>query len=72
MGATAAGDGVNRFPATVRGAVYLGGRYDCELALADDLALRAELPAGAATVAPEPGDTVWVTIPPGEITVLRG
>ena len=58
-GAAAAGDAgtrSNRFPARVTSAVFLGGRYDCELVLAGGVTLRAEVPAVAA-MAPPPGDS---------------
>jgi ABC-type Fe3+/spermidine/putrescine transport system ATPase subunit len=59
----------NRIFATVVSAVYLGGRWDCELALTGGLALRAEIPAGAAAP-PRAGDVVTVIVPPEEILVL--
>jgi ABC-type Fe3+/spermidine/putrescine transport system ATPase subunit len=62
----------NRLFATVVGAVYLGGRWDCELALAGGLVLRAELPAGGAPAAPRAGEIIPVTIPPEDIIVLAG
>jgi ABC-type Fe3+/spermidine/putrescine transport system ATPase subunit len=58
----------NRIYATVASAVYLGGRWDCELALAGGLTLRAELPAAPA--APRVGEVVTVVVPPDEIVVL--
>ncbi len=63
-------EGPNRFTAAVIGAVYLGGRYDCEIALSGGVALRAEMGAGATTAAPKPGDSVSIVIPPEEIIVL--
>ena len=64
-----AGETVNRFPAQVTSAVFLGGRYDCEVALASGLTLRAEVPAAAA-VAPRPGDATVVVLAPADIVVL--
>jgi ABC-type Fe3+/spermidine/putrescine transport system ATPase subunit len=66
----ASGETANRFTATVRNAVYLGGRYDCELALGDGLALRADVPASAAVAPPEPGETIVITIAPEDILLL--
>jgi ABC-type Fe3+/spermidine/putrescine transport system ATPase subunit len=60
----------NRLFATVAGAVFLGGRWDCELALAGGLVLRAELPAGGATAPPRAGEIIPVAIPPEDIIVL--
>jgi len=65
-----AGATVNLLTAVVRSVVYLGGRYDCELAIGDGLVLRADLPASAAVAAPTSGDTVRVAIAPEDILVL--
>jgi ABC-type Fe3+/spermidine/putrescine transport system ATPase subunit len=65
-----AGSGTNTFAATVHGAVYLGGRHDCELTLGEGLRLRADLPASAATAPPAPGDMVRVAIAPEDVIVL--
>jgi ABC-type Fe3+/spermidine/putrescine transport system ATPase subunit len=62
--------GSNCFAVAVIGAVYLGGRYDCEIALSGGVTLRAEMGAGATTSAPKPGDSVSIVIPPEEIIVL--
>ncbi len=68
--ASAGGGEVNRFVATLTSAVYLGGRYDCELALDGGVVLRADLPAGGAETGPEPGQRVSVVIPPADVIVL--
>ncbi|MBI4247226.1 MAG: ABC transporter ATP-binding protein [Candidatus Rokubacteria bacterium] len=60
----------NRIFATVASVVYLGGRWDCELALAGGLALRAEMPAAAGAAPPRPGELVTVIVPPEDIIVL--
>jgi hypothetical protein len=60
----------NRLFATVASAVYLGGRWDCQLALAGGRERRAELPAGGAATSPRAGDVVTVVIPPEDIIVL--
>jgi putative spermidine/putrescine transport system ATP-binding protein len=69
---SAVGDaaGPNRFAATLAGAVYLGGRYDCEVALAGGHGLRAEMPASGGAVPPKPGDPVSVLIHPEDVIVL--
>ena len=61
---------VNHFIATVRSVVYLGGRHDCELALGEDLTLRADLPSSAAAPPPNPGDSVGIAMAPEDIVVL--
>jgi ABC-type Fe3+/spermidine/putrescine transport system ATPase subunit len=60
----------NRLFATLAGAVYLGGRWDCELTLAGGTTLRAEMPAAAGTVPPKTGEIVTVAIPPEDVIVL--
>ncbi len=60
----------NRIFATVASAVYLGGRWDCELALAGGLILRTEMPAGAGAPAPRAGEMLTVIVPPEDIIVL--
>ena len=60
----------NRLFATVESAVYLGGRWDCELSLAGGLTLRAQLPASAAGTPPKPGELLTVAIPPEDLVVL--
>lgn len=71
VAAPAAG-GVNRLGATLTSAVYLGGRWDCELALAGGVALRAEMSAGGGTAVPQPGEATVVAIHPEDIIVLPG
>jgi len=61
---------VNHVTATVQSAVYLGGRYDCELALGEGLVLRADVPASAATAPPKPGEAVGIAVAPEDILVL--
>jgi ABC-type Fe3+/spermidine/putrescine transport system ATPase subunit len=71
VGMGAAGDGgPGRLPATVVGAVYLGGRYDCDLSLPGGERLRAEVPAGAGRAAPRPGEEVTVAIDPDDVVIL--
>ena len=65
-----ASESVNRFAATVRSTVYLGGRHDCELTLTEGLILHADLPASAAIPPPNPGDTTSIAIAPEDIIVL--
>ncbi|HEV8615159.1 MAG TPA: ABC transporter ATP-binding protein [Methylomirabilota bacterium] len=64
-------DGVNHFAGRVTGAVYLGGRYDCELALATGVTLRAEIAASGAGAGPQVGDSAVVVIRPEDVIVLR-
>jgi ABC-type Fe3+/spermidine/putrescine transport system ATPase subunit len=68
--AGAAADAPNRFTGRIASAVFLGGRHDCEIALADGLTLRAEVPASGATVAPFPGDPTVVVVSPEDIIVM--
>jgi ABC-type Fe3+/spermidine/putrescine transport system ATPase subunit len=58
----------NRIYATLTSAVYLGGRWDCELSLAGGVTLRAEIPAGPPE--PKPGEVLTVIVPPDDIIVL--
>ena len=62
--------GPNRIGAAVASAVFLGGRYDCELRLDGGVRLRAEIPAGGGAPAPAPGVTFVVTIAPDDIIVI--
>jgi ABC-type Fe3+/spermidine/putrescine transport system ATPase subunit len=64
-------DDANRFTGRVTGAVYLGGRYDCELALAGGLTLRAEIAASGGGAGPQVGDSAVIVIPPEDVIVLR-
>ena len=66
----AGGVHANRFEAKVASAVYVGGRWDCELALPGSVTVRAELPAGGGLRAPEPGAALAVTIAPGDVVVI--
>jgi hypothetical protein len=50
--------------------VFLGGRYDCEVALADGIPLRVEVPAGVAGVAPTPDETTVIVLEPEDVIVL--
>ena len=61
---------MNHFAATVRTAVYLGGRYECELRLGAGLTVRADLPSTATTPPPRPGDTLGIAIAPADVVVL--
>jgi ABC-type Fe3+/spermidine/putrescine transport system ATPase subunit len=60
----------NRLGATVVGAVYLGGRFECELTLAGGIAVRAELAVRGAEEPPKPGDTLTVAVAPADVVVL--
>lgn len=62
--------GVNRFTARVTGVVFLGGRYDCDVTLAGDVTLRAEVLAGGGAPPPQAGDPTIVGIAPEDIIVL--
>ncbi len=66
----AAADVPNRFGATVAGAVYLGGRYECELRLSGGITVRAELTAHGGAEPPKPGETLTVAIAPEDVVVL--
>ena len=63
--------GPNHFPGRIGAAVFLGGRYDCEVTLAGALTLRAEVPAGAASPAPSPGEPTVVVLDPADVVVLE-
>ncbi len=67
---SAGGAHANRFEARVASAVYVGGRWDCELALPGSLTVRAELPSGGGLRAPEPGAALAVAIAPEDIVVI--
>jgi iron(III) transport system ATP-binding protein len=60
----------NALDATVLSAVYLGGRHDCELKVAADLTVRAELPAHGGADAPKPGDRLLVAVAPEDVIVI--
>ena len=62
--------GPNHFPGRIGAAVFLGGRYDCEVTLAGDVTLRAEVAAGAASPAPSPGEPTVVVLDPADVVVL--
>ncbi len=62
--------GANRIVATLASAVYLGGRWECELTLASGVVLRAEVPAAGGTAPPRTGEMLLVTVPPEDIIVL--
>jgi len=61
--------GPNRLFATLAGAVWMRGRWECELALAGGVTLRAELRASGPT-APVVGDLVTILIAADDIVVL--
>ena len=65
-----AADGPNHFAGRIMSAVFLGGRYDCEVALADGIPLRVEVPAGVAGVAPTPDETTVIVLEPEDVIVL--
>jgi len=65
-----AADGPNHFAGRIMSAVFLGGRYDCEVALADGITLRVEVPAGVAGVAPTPDETTVIVLEPEDVIVL--
>jgi len=60
----------NRLDATVLTVVYLGGRHECELALAGGLTLRAELATHGGAEAPKPGERIVVAIAPEDVVLL--
>src|SRR5262249_58373689 len=63
--------GPNRLFATLASALWLHGRWACELALAGGVVLRAELAASSAE-APVVGDLITVLIAADDIVVLPG
>jgi len=63
--------GPNRLFATLASAAWVRGRWECELALAAGVTLRAELPATGPT-APAVGDLVTVLLAADDIIVLPG
>ena len=65
-----AGPGPNHFAGWITGAVFLGGRYDCEITLAGGVTLRAEVPAAAASAPPTPGDPTVVVLEQADVVVL--
>ena len=60
----------NRLPAIVVGAVYLGGRFECDLLLPGNVAVRAEFPARSADTPPKPGESVMIAVAPEDVIVL--
>jgi ABC-type Fe3+/spermidine/putrescine transport system ATPase subunit len=60
----------NRFFVRMATVVYLGGRYDCEVAFAGGLTLRAEMLAVGGEAAPAPGELLTVVIPAEDVIVL--
>jgi ABC-type Fe3+/spermidine/putrescine transport system ATPase subunit len=60
----------NRLSATVVSAVYLGGRFECDLTLPGGVAVRAELSSRGADAPPKPGESVGVSVAPGDVVVL--
>ena len=66
----AGADVLNRLPATVTGAVYLGGRFECELVLPGAVAVRAEFAARGGDVPPKTGEIITVAVDPADVVVL--
>ena len=54
----------------VTSAVYLGGTWDCEIAIAGGRTLRALLPSAGGMTAPAPGDAVTLVVTPDDVIVL--
>jgi ABC-type Fe3+/spermidine/putrescine transport system ATPase subunit len=60
----------NRLTATIAGAVYLGGRFECDLTLPGNVAVRAEFAARGDAAPPKPGESVTVAVSPADVIVL--
>ena len=60
----------NQLVATIVSAVYLGGRFECELTLPGQVGVRAEFAARGAEPVPEPGDAVAIAVAPADVVVL--
>jgi ABC-type Fe3+/spermidine/putrescine transport system ATPase subunit len=60
----------NRLTATVVSAVYLGGRFECDLTLPGGVAVRAELSSRGEDAPPKPGEAVVVAVAPADVIVL--
>jgi putative spermidine/putrescine transport system ATP-binding protein len=63
--------GAGSIEGRVANAVYLGGTWDCDVALSNGTTLRVTVPASGGT-APASGDAVALTVVPDDVIVLDG